>query len=112
MRRTVLLTALLAASFALLAACTPPSDPGLPTASGVQVRNVANATIGNSVTSTNVATGRNPLAFWDVVIDPLTGHVIVIGDNETVYYVKSADNGVALGRSRRRPGSSSATRMA
>jgi len=234
MRRTFLLTALVAASFALLAACTPPPDPGMPAVSGVQVSDVANATIGNAVTSRNIAideafrvhvafidadtldvraarsldrgqafgasslvhdgaaltqapavsvatsgrdhvflafldqdgalrvarstdagatwsaaqvvangpfgggesstrqlsltafgarvyvavqtmsmwlvrsddfgatfdtvdTGIAPLAFWDVVVDPRNGHVIVIGDYEDVFYVRSSDHGLTFG---------------
>jgi len=233
MRRTFLLTALMAASFALLAACTPPPDPGMPAISGVQVSDVANATIGTAVTSRNIAiddafrvhaafvdadtfdvratrstdrgetfgssalvhdgaaltkapavsvaasgnhafiafldqndalrvarsvdaganwsaaqvvaagpfgsgesgtgqlslaafgshvyvavqamsmqlvrsddrgatfdaidTGIAPLAFWDVLVDPRNGHVIVIGDYEDVYYAKSTNHGLTFG---------------
>ena len=44
-----------------------------------------------------VDTGIEPLAFWDVVVDPRNGHVIVIGDYEDVYYAKSIDHGLTFG---------------
>jgi len=233
MRRTFLLTGLVATSVALLAACTPPPDLGMPAVAGVEVSDVANASIGNAVTSRNIAideafrvhvafvdadtldvratrstdrgetfaasslvhdgaaltrapavsvaasgnhafiafldqndalrvarstdagatwsaaqvvasgpfgggesgtgqlslaafgarvyvavqamsmqlvrsddrgatfdtvdTGIEPLAFWDVVVDPRNGHVIVIGDYEEVYYAKSTDHGLTFG---------------
>ena len=89
MRRTFLLTALMAASFVLLAACTPPPDPGMPAISSVQVSDVANATIGNAVTSRNIT-----------IDEALRVHVVFVdADTFDVRAARSTDRGETFGSS-------------
>ena len=89
MRRSSLPTAFMVASVALFAACTPPPDPGMPTVSGVQVSDVADATIGNAVTSRNLA-----------IDDAFRVHVAFVdADTLDVRATRSTDRGETFGAS-------------